>query len=291
MISASCWPPNNGFFSGARVITDPLTGQPFPGNIIPAGRLSPTGVALLNAYPLPTPGFRQGSANAIISSENPDDQRKDNIRLDYRSERQEPVHLPYRKYNWKAIDAFRGTFALARTQWDRPNTNQTASWTSTLSSKLINEFSYTYRSITSRSTCTGALTAISGHKCGINYPYIFPADKAIPDRIPTITIGTFTEIDGSPYPSSSRGPISTFNEAATLLRGPPYAKGGCTGRVFGRGRFRSDQREHRRELHEQPERPVRVQQFSSRRQQHRYGRRRMPRWDCSTVTRRSAAGP
>src|SRR5690606_23943377 len=33
--------PNNGFYSGARVIIDPLTGQPFPGNIIPENRLSP----------------------------------------------------------------------------------------------------------------------------------------------------------------------------------------------------------------------------------------------------------
>ena len=29
--------PNNGFYTGARVINDPQTGQPFPGNIIPAG--------------------------------------------------------------------------------------------------------------------------------------------------------------------------------------------------------------------------------------------------------------
>ena len=30
--------PNNGFFTGARVITDPLTGQPFPNNVIPQSR-------------------------------------------------------------------------------------------------------------------------------------------------------------------------------------------------------------------------------------------------------------
>ena len=33
--------PNNGF-RAALAIIDPLTGQPFPGNIIPANRLSPT---------------------------------------------------------------------------------------------------------------------------------------------------------------------------------------------------------------------------------------------------------
>ena len=48
--------------AGARLIIDPQTGQPFPGNIIPSNRLSPNGVAILNAYPLPTPGFRQGTA-------------------------------------------------------------------------------------------------------------------------------------------------------------------------------------------------------------------------------------
>ena len=33
--------PNNGFFTGARTIIDPTTGQAFSGNIIPANRLSP----------------------------------------------------------------------------------------------------------------------------------------------------------------------------------------------------------------------------------------------------------
>ena len=32
--------PASGFYSTAKIIRDPLTGQPFPGNIIPANRLS-----------------------------------------------------------------------------------------------------------------------------------------------------------------------------------------------------------------------------------------------------------
>ena len=40
--------------SGALVvITDPVTGQPFPGNRIPASRLDPRGASLLNVFPLP----------------------------------------------------------------------------------------------------------------------------------------------------------------------------------------------------------------------------------------------
>jgi hypothetical protein len=51
----------NGDFSQTRTplgqpvqIIDPLTGAPFSGNVIPASRISPQALALLNFYPLPT---------------------------------------------------------------------------------------------------------------------------------------------------------------------------------------------------------------------------------------------
>jgi Carboxypeptidase regulatory-like domain len=228
---------NNGFYSGARVINDPQTGQPFTSNIIPTNRLSQVGLSLLRAYPLPTEGFRQGAANAILSSENPQDQRKDNIRLDYRLNAKNQVTYRYGKYNWKAIDAFRGTFPLARTQWDRPNTNQTASWTSSLTNKLFNEFSFTYSLDEVFIGIYQGTDSFKRSKYGINYPYIFPDNKAIADRIPTITIDQFTEIDGSPYPSSSRGPIYTFNQAMTYLKGRHTIKGGVLFEYSGEDDF------------------------------------------------------
>ena len=47
-----------GDFSGANfTIKDPLTGQPFPGNVIPANRIDPTAQKILNFfYPLPNQG-------------------------------------------------------------------------------------------------------------------------------------------------------------------------------------------------------------------------------------------
>jgi hypothetical protein len=47
--------PDTAERSGAftRPIIDPLTGSPFPGNMIPASRLSPQALALLKFYPLP----------------------------------------------------------------------------------------------------------------------------------------------------------------------------------------------------------------------------------------------
>ena len=56
--------PANRFYGRVRVINDPVTGQPFPNNVIPADRLSPNGLALLRAYPEPTPQYSlAGSSN------------------------------------------------------------------------------------------------------------------------------------------------------------------------------------------------------------------------------------
>jgi hypothetical protein len=230
--------PNNGFYTGARTIINPQTGQPFQGNIIPANMLSANGLAMLSAYPMPTAGFRQGTANAIISSDNPQDQRKDNIRFDFRLDSKNQFSYRYGKYNWTAVDAFRGTFPFARTDWDRPNTNQTASWTSAISNKLVNEFSFTYSlDEVFINVFQGSGKPYERSKYGINYPYIYPANKEIPDKIPTISIDNFTEIDGGPYPSSSRGPIYTFNNAVTYLMGRHTFKAGVVLEYSGEDDF------------------------------------------------------
>jgi hypothetical protein len=228
--------PNNGFFSAAQIIRDPVTGTPFPGNVIPQGRLSPNGLALLSVYPLPTPGFRSGTANAIVNSENPQDQRKDNIRFDYRYNANNSFAYRYGKYNWVAVDAFRGTFPFARTDWDRPNTTQTASWTSTIKNNLVNEASYTY-GLDEVFINVFESDLYKRSKYGINYRYIFEANKEIPDKIPTITIANFTEIDGGPYPAFSRGPIHTFSNSTTWVKNRHTVKGGISFEYSGQDDF------------------------------------------------------
>jgi len=229
--------PANRFFGRAITLTNPLTGQPFPNNVIPASQLSANGMALLNAYPLPTPGYSQGTNNAIFNSENPQDQRKDNIRFDYRLNNTNQLTFRYSKYSWVAIDAFRGTFPYARTDWDRPNSTQTLSWTSTLRSNLINEATYTHSLDQVFINVFTGTELYKRSRTGINYPYIFPANKEIPDKIPTITIANFTEIDGGPYPSSSQGPIHTFSDAATLVKGRHTFKAGAVVEYSGEDDF------------------------------------------------------
>jgi hypothetical protein len=227
--------PNNGFINGVRLIIDPLTGQPFPGNIIPANRLSPNGLAMLNTYPEPTPGFRQGSANLIQNSENPQDQRKDNIRFDFRPNASNQINYRFSRYNWVAVDAFRGSFPFARTDWERPNFTQTASWTTTLTSNWVNELTYTYsKDDVFINVFEGG--AFQRSTRGINYPYVFQ-EKEIVDKIPTISISNFSEIDGGPYPAFSSGPIHTIQNVSTLVRGRHTFKAGVQFEYSGQDDF------------------------------------------------------
>jgi hypothetical protein len=228
----------NPFFTTPRILTDPLTGQPFPGNIIPANRLSPNGMAILNAYPLPTPGYQNGANNALVSSPNPQDQRKDNIRFDYRWNNSNQVTFRLSKYDWTAVDAFRTNLPFARTAWDRPNTTLTTSWTSTLSNNLINEASFTYSHDYVYINVYTADGVYQRSKYGINYPYVFPgSQKEIEDKVPTVVIPTFQQIDGGPYPSHSDGPIYTWTDAATLVRGRHTFKAGVSVEYSGENDF------------------------------------------------------
>ena len=82
----------NIFYSTPRQIVDPLTGQPFPGNVIPQDRLSPNGMAFLNAFPDPTPGYLFSNNNWTLDDVQEPRQRKDTLRLDFVPSAQAPAH-------------------------------------------------------------------------------------------------------------------------------------------------------------------------------------------------------
>ena len=80
----------NPWYSGSHVIYQPSTCPstsaatcvPYPNNIIPPTQLSPNGIAIINAYPLPTPGFFSGTNNFIEQANHPINQRKGDVNID-----------------------------------------------------------------------------------------------------------------------------------------------------------------------------------------------------------------
>ncbi|PYQ09121.1 MAG: TonB-dependent receptor [Acidobacteria bacterium] len=217
---------SNPFYGRQVIIRDPSTGQPFPNNVIPRDRLSPNGLGLLNSYPAATPGFQRGTANWIGTSPNPRDTRKDTLRLDWVPNGSNAISIRGSLFHWTSVDAFRGTFPLARTDWSRPNESASVSWTSTLSPRFINEANFGFSRDRVYIEVFRGTDVFERSKYGINYPYIFPDSKLIPDKIPTISIAGLTEVDGGPYPAFSQGPIWTLSDNLTHIRGRHSLKAG-----------------------------------------------------------------
>lgn len=212
--------PGNPFFRRTRVLVDPLTGQPFPNNVIPTDRLSRNGLALLNMYPLPTPGFQLGTANLIQTAANPQDSRKDTYRLDYNMSSSQRLTFSGTNFTYKADDAFRSGFTHASTRWDRPNYTTRGSWTGVFSPRLVNELTVSYANDIVRMTLVdnlspGGQEQWARDQYGFDFPYVITGPKRLENRIPTITVTGFSTLDGSSKPGWSSGPMLRVDQNLT----------------------------------------------------------------------------
>src|SRR5262249_9948709 len=98
----------NGNFSEllpTTVIRDPLTGNPFPGNIIPANRFHPAGVKMMSLYPT---GVIAGTVarNYTHSTPSPDNSSQTTIRLDHTFSSKDSAFVRYSRYFDRFIDAY-----------------------------------------------------------------------------------------------------------------------------------------------------------------------------------------
>ena len=233
----------NQFFSGPRYIRDPLatgtcsaTDQTacFPGNIIPASRLSNQGVALLRAYPRAIPGLNLAGNNWVLSPLRTDDQRKDTGAVDYIPGESHFIKFRVQNFDLFHRDSNRGGTDRAPAQLDRPNQSASLNYTWTVSSNKVNEALFAASADHVRIAVIPGQYQRSAY--GINYPYIFP-QKEIFDKIPTVNVQNFVTLDGGPYPSSSAGPIYTMSDTFTWVQGTHSIKMGGLWEYQGQNDF------------------------------------------------------
>src|SRR5688572_10698847 len=230
----------NGDFSSllpGRVIRDPLTGLPFANNVIPQNRISPQGRALMNAFPLPTPGFQQGANNWIGNPSVFNNQRKDSIKIDWvpSTDHRLAVRHTWAPNVWNDPEPL----TVYSTIWDYPGRTMAATFTSTLSNSLINEFSFSWGS-TSPSKyfgqrncdyCPGGTDALlypQASDVGINYPFLFPGTKLDPDKIPNVSLQGFTAINNAAYPGSWNDFVFLWADNVTKITGNHAFKAGVS---------------------------------------------------------------
>lgn len=226
---------SNPWYSGVHKIYDPSTcpstsgGAPgcvaYPGNVITSG-LSPNGMALMNAYPKPTPGYLSGTQNWIAQAAHPINQRKEVLNFDlvlndhnrFEFRRQDATYFEYQPFDQGS--------GLTGKYFNRPNQTNVLGWTWTITPTLINELRGTVSIDRVRIPVNESLAGFHRDTLGINYPYLFPAGKLEPNKIPTVSMPNFYSLAGGPYPSHSQGPIYTISDSLTKVWGNHTVKGG-----------------------------------------------------------------
>jgi hypothetical protein len=160
---------------------DPLTGAAFPGNKIPANRISQAGQTFLNIYPLPNVTPAAGSCNNWVTSINvPIDWNQAHGRVDYTITNTTRLMVRYTQDGWKndAPSLNRNlwgddNFPGISSNWDQPGRSFVTSLSQTLGAHATNnlQFSYSANKITidrggTNPSLTGQINALM--------PGIFP---------------------------------------------------------------------------------------------------------------------
>jgi hypothetical protein len=153
-----------GDFSGPRsrfypIPTDPLTGERFPGDKIPQTRLSPAGLAIMQLYPLPTPGAGTVDSAGLIQGNNwvaapvtslPT--RQEQIRMDFNLNSNHSFMGRFTKDTWNNLapsyieSGLWGDdpFPAVDSNWDQPGYSLATQWTATLGTTSVNQFNFSW---------------------------------------------------------------------------------------------------------------------------------------------------
>lgn len=227
----------NPFFTGTTIVRDPVSGDAFSNNVIPTGRLSPNGLALLNAYPAPTPGFLQGRNNHIQTRPQPQNQRKDTISLDFVPNERHTFRFRHQNYNFFQIGAFRENLDRSNEILDRPNKTASVNYVWTVSPTMVNELLVTASVDRVYIDLDTSHDRYKRSLYGINYPYLFPVGKEIFDRIPTVDISNFQALDGNRVPLQSTGPVYVISDNISKIVGNHTIKAGALFERLGQNDF------------------------------------------------------
>src|SRR5258707_970093 len=172
-----------GDFSGALTDSlphDPFTGLPFPGNKIPANKLSPAGLAILQIFPLPN---TSGSTNWISSILEPIRTRQDSIRGDINISKKMNLLVKYTNETWthgNAAGNFWGDtpFPTLSSDWNQPSHSFAVKLATTLSSTSVNEFQFS-RAGNNIFITTNAAGVALNNDIASKFPTVFPKEAGV----------------------------------------------------------------------------------------------------------------
>src|SRR6266849_2561152 len=248
--------PNNPFVTrkdsaGNKIpviVKDPTTGAQFvasanPGdpnynpactnvagcpNIIPVTRLSQNGLGILKAYPAPNlTTLINGNQNWFFQASHPQYQRKDTVAVDINLTEKQRLRLRRVYFSFWEYQPLDGGTNETPKFFDRPNQTNSIDYVWTISPTKVNEVLLTaskdnvHIPVDQAHFLDRTKGALQGAGFfGTNYSYLFPvSEKLLPNRIPTVNMSAFSQINGGPYPSHSAGPIYDISDSFTWIKG------------------------------------------------------------------------
>jgi len=215
-------------------IRDPLTGQPFPGNIIPANRITPDGRAIAAVYARAAGVARSFTDlpvanNAFFQGDNPFNFRQDILRTDLQLSDTQRVTARVILDDYDTIDPA-GTFITSQiptvpNDRKRPGRNIQLGHTWTLSSNLINEFKAGAAWNGQRIPPIG--DAWKRDTYGFTYPQIFTDGGPYKNSIPDTTVNGYASFFGAARSLISPTTDIQFSDNLSWVKGEHTFKTGA----------------------------------------------------------------
>ncbi len=211
------------------IIRDPLTGQPFPDNTIPANRINPLGQKILNFYPLPNiSGFPDYNYTSQVSSSYP--RRQLILRGDYNINEKWRAYVRYIRDKDDQIMPYGQWNAdynipFGPMHFGQPGRSAIVNLTTIVNPTLTNEF--IFGPSKNRLDITPATDAFFKKTAGINVDMPFPAADPlglVPNFRFNVPNAPFTGFNGTPFLNAN----NTFDFTDNLAKvvGSHQIKGG-----------------------------------------------------------------
>ena len=229
----------NGNFSALKSLTliDPLTKKQFPGNIIPANRITADGRAIANVYEQMSKVAAQYNDNlltnnAIYQDDNPFDFRQEMFRVDYQPSgaHRLTARLVFDHYN---LIEPGGTFINSQlptvpTNRKRPGRNVQVNHYWTLRNNLVNEAKVNYSGNGQKIPPVGDAWKRSSY--GFQFPQLYEGGGEYGDSIPDVDFsGGYATFRGARQSLLSPTWDYSFSDNVTWIKGAHTLKGGFLG--------------------------------------------------------------
>ena len=217
----------------STTIRDPLTGQPFPGNIIPTDRITPDGKAIAAVYALMAQQAASyedvvRSNNALFQNENPFDFRQENVRFDWQATRAQRMTFRLLLDHYNLIEPG-GTFISSQlptvpTNRMRPGRNIQVNHFWTLSTNVVNEAKFNYSGNGQKIPPVGDTWKRETY--GFQFPQLYQGGGEYENSIPNVDISGFATFRGANASLLSPTWDYSFSDIVTWMKGAHTVKGG-----------------------------------------------------------------